>query len=129
MIDLDELRKLAAAATPGEWSRVEPPWLPSDVSTYVIAGSDDSYAGLFVCDFGIADDGGNANDWNDAGYIVAACNSVPMLLDEIDRLRAELASAQLSLLRAKLGDLDEGEPPPELFADAIRGSEGKDGGK
>jgi len=59
MIDaakLERLRALAVKATgdgkqSGDWYVVEQPWLPPGAEPYIIAGSPDPHAGLYVCDF------------------------------------------------------------------------------
>lgn len=93
----DELRGIAEreqAATKGPWFTVGPPWLPSNCTTYVIAGSDDPHAGVLVCDFNfIGDREQEDNSWNDAEFIAHARADVPTLLAEVERLRGEHRAA------------------------------------
>src|SRR6185436_1744900 len=84
-------------ATEGPWHRVESPWLPPDVPTYVIAGSPDPHGGRLVCDFQFLEDRDEEhNDWNDAEFIAVARTAMPRLLATVAALRAELAAMTLA---------------------------------
>ena len=75
MIDLEELERLAKAATPGPWEMV------------------DARAFLDDEDFEIRNGGhciGYGTSGKDAAYIVAACNAVPELIARVRELEAEL---------------------------------------
>lgn len=79
----DELRRLASEATPGPWQH-RGHWVfpaPGDESGFVAMCGDD------------------ARGHDDAAYIVAACNAVPALLDELEAQDAQLAEAQATLER------------------------------
>lgn len=68
-----ELRALAGAATPGPWSTS---------SEWSVRGPDDNEL-LAACSY--------HNHAADAEYIAAACNELPVALDEIEVLRANVA--------------------------------------
>lgn len=90
MIDLDELMRMHAAATPGPWKvnigdfesedgygTVTAPYVEADGKTICVPfdrGPDDE------------------NDESDAAYIVAACNSVPELVARIRELEAQVCA-------------------------------------
>lgn len=94
--DLTRLEKLSAAATPGPWYTVGPPWLPSGQWPYVIAGHDDPHVGQLVCDFDFVEyrdreyRGRPDNSDADAEFVVAARTAVPALVAEVRRLTREL---------------------------------------
>ena len=75
MTDTKELRKLLAAATPGEWQAYE----NRSGTLYVAAGGE-------IVFFAANDDG--TQDAN-TDLIVALHNATPALLDELDALRAD----------------------------------------
>lgn len=91
MIDLDELMRLHAAATPGPWQVKIGDFESEDgygtaTAPYVEAD------GKMICvpfDKGPDDD----NDEDDAHYIVAACNAVPELVSRIRELADRLYEA------------------------------------
>jgi hypothetical protein len=96
-----ELEALARKATPGPWYSVGPPWLASDQSPWVNAGSADPHRFRPVCDLAIQDDEGDgepgfvANAYNDAQYI-AACSPdrILALLARVRRLEDALAHSR-----------------------------------
>lgn len=77
-LDLDHLRALHANATPGPWTTGTGglyPWeicIRPDLPMIELSDTDQGTA--------------------DAALIAAACNALPQLLAEVDRLRAELAA-------------------------------------
>lgn len=85
-IDLDELERLLAAATPGEWVTgcgFERNYLYGGGAHLACIGGSEDYE--------INDDGSPNEADNNAALIVAARNSFPALLTEIRELRAENA--------------------------------------
>lgn len=90
MLDLDELMRKHAAATPGPWSvkigdfesedgygTVTAPYVDADGKTICVPFDRDEYE----------------NDENDAAYICSACNAVPELVARIRALEAQLYEA------------------------------------
>ena len=89
----DELRALASAATPGEWT-VARGWTPDEV--YSIESDRD------VC-VAVTRTWNNGNTEADANYIAAANPAtVISLLDEVTRLRAAATSSADALYRYHL---------------------------
>ena len=98
------LQELSDAATPGPWFTLDPPWLPSDSETSILAESPDPHVARFICDFDLwaaLDDEADAdrksqNPDGDATLIVALRNAVPQIVaalraaDEVEALRAAL---------------------------------------
>ena len=83
--DIDELERLLAAATPGEWAVC----VDATGGTFVAGMTDTAET---VCEFGAApDDDGQEQLDADAALIAAARNSLPAILTEIRELRAENA--------------------------------------
>ena len=89
-LDLAELRRLLAEATPGPWLTADHQVDDSNVPRTIVRLSDDG--GVLVdvglneiadCDFG-------ENTKADVRLIAAAVNSLGPLLDELERLRGEL---------------------------------------
>lgn len=76
----DDLRALAEKATPGEWQKFHDNEA-GDWKDHYIGQKGDGFLDRAVATYLTEED---------AAYIVAACNSVPALLDEIERLRAYL---------------------------------------
>lgn len=107
-----ELRRLEAAVPPGEWSHD----LDCDDPEGTIA-NDNGGAVAFMCPFAsvhtIDRTGGQTFCHDEARLIPAARNALPRLLDEIDRLRAELAvRPKLWVVRAdtiEIGSVDIGD--------------------
>jgi hypothetical protein len=103
----ETLRRLAEQATDGPWFTVGPPWLPRDVETYVIAGSEDPHAGEIVCDFpcpgDVQDESGDmpeefvtARNWANAVFIAAANPAVVLsLLDALSAATQERDEARV----------------------------------
>ena len=87
MIDLDELMRLHAAATPGPWS-VKIGDFCSDDGYGTVALPYVEANGKTIC---VPTDRGpyDENDEDDAAYIVAACNAVPELVARIRALEAQ----------------------------------------
>ena len=80
----DELRRLAEAATPGEW------FASGKKEIGYISKADDQSCGMLIS---LAD----ANTHEDAAYIAAANPSrILALLDEVERLRIALYRAQIN---------------------------------
>ena len=77
-LDLDELERLAKAATPGPWKVVI-----SDKYGFTVA--------ILPPDFPQTPLVGRAKDEQDAAYITAACNAVPELIAENRALREDVA--------------------------------------
>ena len=87
-IDRDQLRALAAAATPGPWVAGEPRgWGDNDDEPQ----SDiDTPAGVLTWD----DHGGEVFKPDDAEFIAAARNALPALLDALDQAEARIQAAR-----------------------------------
>lgn len=91
-VDVAGLRELEEAATEGPWWAVvvPAPWLrhrdPEDASWTV-----DSGARMVVLDTGWFKD---PQAEQDAAFIAAARNALPALLDEVQRLRAQVAAVE-----------------------------------
>ena len=99
----NQIEALSAAATPGPWFTLDPPWLPSDSETSILAESPDPHVARFICDFDLwaaLDDEADAdrksqNPDGDATLIVALRNAVPQIVaalraaDEVEALRAD----------------------------------------
>ena len=84
MIDLDELMRMHAAATPGPWS-VKIVDFEAEDGYGTVSASYVNADGKMICvpfDRGPDDE----NDESDAAYIVAACNAVPELVSRIREL-------------------------------------------
>ena len=95
-----EARRLADAATPGPWYRLESPWLPRDCGTSVLAGSPDPHVATFVADLDwpmLDEEDRKGDDWNDAAFIAWAREGVPRLAAAL-----EAASAREARLREAL---------------------------
>lgn len=94
---IEQIKELAAKATPGPWFVAGPPWLASDVETYILSGSPDPHAGEMIVDMPTADMAGvedkyDETDWSaqndrNAAYI-AACSpdNITTLLAYIGKL-------------------------------------------
>lgn len=94
MTDPDNLRELIARATPGSWYTLDPPWLPRDSETSILAGSPDPHVATFVADMDMwalddDDDRKSKSPDADAALIVAAVNALPGLLDALASLQSE----------------------------------------
>ena len=78
---LTELRALADAATSGPWKVSDTPLAPDFENAWVVLedGRDGLHAG-YDGQFSVAD----------AAFIAASRTAIPELLDEVERLRAEL---------------------------------------
>lgn len=89
--DIDELERLLARATPGEWDWTDFPEITVDGVTAIID-----------CSAGDSEDENVAN----AQLIVAARNSLPAILTEIRELRAENARLRegMETIRARKWD-------------------------
>jgi len=108
-IDLTELERLAEKATQGQWYVAGPPWLPSDVETYVLAESPDPHAGSMVCDMPTADMAGVEDVYEDdewrarnnanAAYIAAANPQVVAAL--VAAVKAALVCREAWIAEAK----------------------------
>ena len=86
-IDRAELRRLQQAATPGPWQH-RGHWVfpaPGDESGFVAMCGDD------------------ARGHDDAAYIVAACNAVPTLLDQLEEAERERIATALGTTVEELG--------------------------
>lgn len=104
MIDLDELERLHAAATPG-------PWYADDASAFADDEDFEIRTSTAPIAYGISMD--------DAHYIVAACNALPKLIErvrEMDRQMVWLAkqvcdsfSPQEWINRAEQATKEDGE--------------------
>ncbi|MCT1459889.1 hypothetical protein M3G03_10135 [Aestuariimicrobium sp. p3-SID1156] len=81
-LDLDPIRALLAAATPGPWYSE---WVPDDDWIVVYGQPHGAYVCPEVC---------TLTDDADAGLIAAAPHLLAALVDEVERLRAELAAAR-----------------------------------
>jgi hypothetical protein len=90
-LDLDNLRKLEAAATPRPWS-AEHDGPPESMSCAWIAGPFDGYMGgaQTIVEWNTTGEQSHA----DASLIVAARNALPALLADHARLMAEVARLQ-----------------------------------
>lgn len=116
------LRELLAKATPRPWYTLDPPWLTSG-ETSILAESPDPHVARFICDFDMwalddEDDRKSENPDADAALIVAAVNALPDLLDEITRLRAQVASltAAVEGERERCARVAEGECENQIAA-------------
>jgi len=105
MINLEDLKAKAKAATPGEWECNE---VRTQCGRAFRIGSGEMLkAGKGCCI--IYDDyhGGPENERKaNAAFIVAACNSVLPLIEEIMALRKALATAAMPLEAMRLGGTD-----------------------
>lgn len=84
-MDIEHLRTLEAAATPGPWREVA-----ESGEWWIEHYSDDKPEGVFVCD-------SNSSNWRlqaDIDFVVAARNAMPALLAELTQLRALAAVVQ-----------------------------------
>lgn len=103
MIDIDELMRLHAAATPGPWEvnigdfesedgygTVTAPYVEADGKTICVPFDRDPE---------------DENDESDAAYIVAACNAVPELVARIRELEEYKASVYAAMCNESL-DVD-----------------------
>lgn len=104
-IDLDELERLAKAATPGPWMEGR-----HDMKS-IVEGCPAKY--IYSPLHAVAIACGEDVDWNqvicNAEYIVAACNAVPELIAENRALRERVAeySAELAVLLGVKHDLEQ----------------------
>ncbi|WP_326564525.1 hypothetical protein [Micromonospora peucetia] len=94
--DLDAIRKLADAATPGPWQAIVPAnetgdWFDPYDDPMVVTS--DSTPGNYCA---IAKDicNGDPEGVADTAFIAAARSAVPALCDEVEQLRAKLAVAR-----------------------------------
>lgn len=97
-IDLEELERLAAQATPGPWFH----------TTCDMVGTTESFFDedfLCVCRTDVPEE--NKHSTDNAAYVVAACNAVPELIAENRALqeRVQELEAQRAYLAKLLGDL------------------------
>lgn len=96
MIDKEDLRRLAQAATPGPWKVVKDHRWPG------VHGGDVILGGSF-CDYSVPDD-------EDEAFIAAANPATVIeLLDEIERLRTENEAVWLDGYKAACALLAKGE--------------------
>lgn len=99
-LDLDRLRALADAATPGPWVDYnERADLAADIRPMWVVGQMDESGVNWIRD--IADVGGDDQDAADAAFIAAARTAVPALT-----ARAEAAEAEVERLRAEVDRCD-----------------------
>lgn len=97
--DIDELERLLAAATPGEWGTEFDPFDAGDHATAVCLPGKTGETGTFLAycqhNWNEADYSERRISWKEAttnaALIVAAHNSLPAILTEIRELRAENA--------------------------------------
>jgi hypothetical protein len=99
MIDIDELRRLRAAGTQGAWTTGEG-LLKNEAGLYV--GPQRVMVGALAVkgrDYAVASTGpvSSPDSHADAALICAAVNSLPALLDELARTRAQLDEARARL--------------------------------
>ena len=87
-IDLDELERLAKAATPGPWYTL------SEMCEGVGCDTIISRQGE-ICDFV----GNMHNPYKDRSYIVASCNAVPKLIAENRALRERVRELEAEKVR------------------------------
>lgn len=120
--DLDRLEAIARKATPGPWSRVDPPWGDSD---WVCSGSGDPHSGVFIadCESDIDDDGieGLPDAADDAAHIAAFDPSMALaLIGELRQRRlAALEQAGVETWRAgRNAAVDELHRIANYYADA-----------
>jgi hypothetical protein len=83
--DLDALKALAAKATPGPWEEV------AESGEWWVTSTSDEAGALYV----IPDTTSMAQD--DVDYICAACNAVPALVADVERLTAQVAELEREL--------------------------------
>lgn len=120
MVDIDELERLLAAATPGEWAAEFDPIDAGDHATAVCLPGKAGLLGTFLAycqhNWSDADYSERRISWKEAtsnaALIVALHNSAPAILTEIRELRAEnarLRMANRSLRRGLYGLTDSGD--------------------
>lgn len=111
MVDIERLRALMVAATPGKWYVVESPWGEGD---WLVAGSPDPHGRTFVADTDDPsfEEGDRDEDeiaryrpLENAALIAAAVNDLPALLDELEAARLAISEAALEAARVKLAEL------------------------
>lgn len=90
-VDIEKLRALLAAATPGPWAYYD------DIRPDVRSAAN---RGGFMGAGHIATVSRYDGNTNDAAFIAAAREALPELLDEVERLRAE--NAQLRARKAEM---------------------------
>jgi len=108
---VERLRRLLERATPRPWFTLDPPWLPIDTETSILAGSPDPHVATFVADldFCMMDEEDRANgrvadDPNaDAELIVAAVNNLPQLLDALE---ASIRTPEAAQVEKIAGDVN-----------------------
>jgi hypothetical protein len=100
--ELDALKALAAKATPGEWEEV------AESGEWWVTSTSDEAGVLYV----IPNTTSMAQD--DVDYICAACNVVPALVAEVERLTARVAELEAELA----AHVDEDEAEIRQMADA-----------
>lgn len=88
MIDIDELMRLHAAATPGPWE-VKSGEFEGDEGYGTVTAPYIEADGKMIC-VPFDRDPEDENDESDAAYIVAACNAVPELVSRIRELEEKL---------------------------------------
>lgn len=114
MVNLDELMRLHAAATPRPWS-VKIGDFEAEDGYGTVSASYVEADGKTICvpfDRGPDDE----NDEDDTAYIVAACNAVPELVARIRELEAELSvtkTTQVSALEPCRIVSNNNSTPPE----------------
>jgi len=107
--ELQAIKALADAATPGEWVQGE------------FTGLTVRHDGANICTLGAVTD---EHAFYDAAFIAAARAAVPALVAEVERLQTELAAARIAALAYRVlsevcrecegtGEVDSGAPKPE----------------
>ena len=84
MIDLDELERLAKAATPG-------PWHKQGFDVYAWQGKRRQFVAR-TAPVVVSNRDFMSRNMNDPAYIVAACNAVPELIARVRELQAKIAN-------------------------------------
>jgi hypothetical protein len=113
---LDAIRGRCERATPGPWARIDASWCGGE---YVTTRHGDPHAGRYICSVdglfeqseaeGCGAEGCGERDVSaDMAFIAAARVDVPLLVEEVERLRREVA-----LLLATYGD-DTGISPLDV---------------
>ena len=122
--DLDEIERLLAAATPGEWGTEFDPFDAGDHATAVCLPGKTGETGTFLAycqhNWNEADYSERRISWKEAttnaALIVAARNSLPAILTEIRELRAENARLKEGLHRIAYRDPWTDPDSPERIA-------------
>lgn len=90
---VERLRALDRNATAAPFYRLDPPWLPGNSETSILAGSPDPHVATFICDFdffAFSDEDEKTSECPDADadLLIYLRNHAAEIADEIANLRA-----------------------------------------